>query len=60
MAKDALAFRLGANADEVGGGLGYQFHLGKKMLMRIDYAILWPFNVEGTNGSHRVSLSSSF
>ena len=60
MAKDTLAFRLGANADEIGSGLGYKFQIMKKMQMRFDYAILWPLNVEGTSGSHRVSISSAF
>ena len=60
LSKETLAFRLGGNADEFGGGLGYQFRLLSKMVMRFDYAILWPLNVEGTNGSHRVSISSSF
>ncbi len=60
MAHETLAFRFGANADEVGGGVGYQFRLLSKMMMRFDYAIIWPLNVDGTNGSHRVSISSSF
>lgn len=60
LAKDLLTFRLGANSDEFGGGLGYQFRLLSKMAMKLDYAILWPLNVEGTNGSHRVSITAAF
>ncbi len=60
LAKDTLAFRLGGNADEMGGGIGYQFQLFKGLILRLDYAVLWPLNVEGTNGSHRVSITTSF
>jgi protein-L-isoaspartate O-methyltransferase len=60
VSKNTLAFRAGANADEIGGGVGYQFRLLSKMMMRFDYAILWPLNIDGTNGSHRVSISASF
>lgn len=60
VAKDVLALRVGANADELGGGIGYQFHLANKLTMRLDYGLIWPFNVDGTTGSHRVSISSSF
>lgn len=60
LSKDTLAFRVGANEDEIGSGLGYKFRLSNKMQMRLDYAILWPLNVEGTTGSHRVSISTAF
>lgn len=60
LAKDTFAMRAGGNEDELGGGLGYQFRLFERLLMRLDYALLWPLNVEGTNGSHRISITTSF
>lgn len=60
LARDLLAVRVGGNRDQLAGGLGYQFKIFRKTFMRLDYAILWPFNVEGTNGSHRVSITASF
>jgi hypothetical protein len=59
-AKDTLAFRFGGNPDQLGGGLGYQFRLLNHLVMRLDYALLWPLNVAGSNGSHRVSITTSF
>jgi hypothetical protein len=60
VAQDILALRVGGNTDEFGGGIGYKFHLFSKTSMQLDYGLLWPLNVEGTSGSHRVSLSASF
>jgi hypothetical protein len=60
VAKDILAVRVGGNADEFGGGIGYKFQLFNKTAMQLDYGLLWPLNVEGTSGSHRVSISASF
>lgn len=59
-AKDSLALRLGGDEDRITGGLGYQFKILRSMVMRLDYAILWPFEVEESNGSHRISLTTSF
>jgi len=60
VAPDVLALRLGGNADELGGGIGYQFDLFTRLKMKVDYALIWPLNVQGTNGSHRVSITTSF
>jgi hypothetical protein len=60
VAKDVLALRFGGNRDQLAGGIGYQFRLFGKTAMRLDYAILWPLYVDGTNGSHRVSITTSF
>jgi len=57
---DAFAFRAGGNADELAGGLGYQFRLFDGFFLRLDYSLIWPLNVEGTNGSHRISLTTTF
>jgi hypothetical protein len=59
VAQDTLAVRVGGNADEFGGGIGYKFKLNKTT-MQFDYGLLWPLNLEGTSGSHRVSVSASF
>lgn len=60
VAKNTLALRMGGNADQVTGGLGYKFSLFRSLDFKLDYAIIWPFNVDGSNGSHRVSITSSF
>ncbi len=58
-AKNALAMRVGGDRTQLAGGLGYQF-LIRSTVVRFDYAILWPLEIEGTNGSHRISLTTSF
>jgi hypothetical protein len=57
---ETLALRFGGNADQLGGGIGYHFNLFSRLRFKLDYALLWPLNVEGTNGSHRVSITTSF
>lgn len=57
---EVLALRIGGSEDQVAGGVGYQFDLFGRLKMKLDYAIIWPLNVEGTNGTHRVSFTSSF
>lgn len=59
VAQDTLAVRFGGNADEFGGGIGYKFKLSKTQML-LDYGLLWPLNVDGTSGSHRVSISAKF
>ena len=60
MMRDAFAFRVGGNEDQLGGGLGYQFRLFNGVFMRLDYSLLWPLDVEGTSGNHRFSLTTNF
>jgi len=60
LAKDVFALRAGVNSDEMGGGIGYKFRLSSKTVMRLDYGLIWPFNVSGTSGSHRVSITVAF
>lgn len=57
---DTLAVRVGGSSDEMGGGIGYQFQLFKAIAMRLDYAILWPLNLDESNGSHRISITTAF
>jgi hypothetical protein len=58
--QDIVAFRLGGDEDKLAGGMGYQFRLFKSMFFRLDYALIWPLKVEGTDGSHRMSLTTTF
>lgn len=60
MLRDAFAFRVGGNRDQIGGGFGYQFRMFDGVFMRLDYSLLWPLEVEGTNGSHRFSITTDF
>jgi len=59
-AGDALALRLGGNADQLGAGLGTNFALTRSMKLRLDYSIQWPLSVAGSDGSHRVSITTNF
>ncbi len=58
--RDAFAFRVGGNEDDLGAGLGYQFHLFSGVILRLDYSLIWPLAVEDSGGSHRISLTTSF
>lgn len=60
VAPDTLALRVGGSEDQLAGGIGYQFDLFGRLKMKLDYALIWPLNVDGTNGTHRVSITSSF
>ncbi|MCB4756054.1 MAG: type IX secretion system membrane protein PorP/SprF [Elusimicrobia bacterium] len=60
VAGDTLALRLGGNADQLAGGIGYRFRLSRQVTVGLDYSIQWPFNVEGTDGTHRVSITTNF
>lgn len=59
-ARNQFAYRVGGNEDNLAGGLGFQFRLFDGIFMRLDYSMIWPLNVEGTSGSHRISLTTSF
>lgn len=54
-----LPFRVGLNKNEADAGFGYSFAVkGTKFL--VDYAFSWPLQIQGSNGSHRLSLSLKF
>jgi len=59
-AHNTLGARFGANTDEFGGGLSLQYPFFGKMILRLDYSILAPFQVQGSNGTQRISLSVNF
>jgi hypothetical protein len=57
--KNTVGLRAGASASEFGGGLSLQYpFLG--MNLRLDYSLLMPFLVQGTNGNQRISLTVDF
>ncbi|MBN1622310.1 MAG: hypothetical protein JW871_06940 [Endomicrobiales bacterium] len=56
---NSILVRGGANSNEINLGFGYIFLL-KDFGIDIDYAFRWPLYIEGSNGSHRVSLSLQF
>jgi len=57
---DIFALRFGGNEDSLAGGVGYEFSLFRGLSLKLDYSLLWPLNVEGTNGSHRMSITTKF
>jgi outer membrane protein OmpA-like peptidoglycan-associated protein len=60
-AKRTFALRAGGNADEADLGFGYVIDLGKSGVnLEIDYALLWPLQIQDTSGSHRISLTVRF
>lgn len=59
-AEDRLALRLGTDTDQVGAGMGYRRELSHRLSLSLDYAFLWPLKVEGTSGSHRVTVGVTF
>ncbi len=56
----AIGVRLGANSREAAMGFGYTNKISNKLGITLDYAFIWPFFLEETNGSHRVSISIKF
>jgi hypothetical protein len=57
--KNTVGLRAGGNNNEFGGGLSLQYPL-MGMTLRLDYSILMPFLVQGTNGNQRISLTADF
>jgi hypothetical protein len=57
-----LALRMGlAHTREMDMGLGYNSAgLNKNYELKVDYAFIIPFNVEGSQGTHRFSLAFLF
>jgi hypothetical protein len=55
----AFALRAGASSHEAACGISGEFPIGG-IALRLDYAFLFPFNVEGSAGSHAASLSLRF
>ncbi|MBD3271199.1 MAG: OmpA family protein [Elusimicrobia bacterium] len=56
-----VAVRLGGNKDEIDMGVGFVQDIGGSgMTLELNYALLWPLELEDTSGSHRVSLTVRF
>ncbi len=55
-----FALRMGYNPQEASLGVGLNPFVGDTFGIKFDYALLWPLEVEGTSGSHRVSLGIYF
>jgi hypothetical protein len=53
--KDRLDFTLRLARNQV---LVFTSAMARRGTM--DYGLIWPLNVTGTNGSHRVSITASF
>ena len=56
---DTLVARLGGNKNEIDAGMGYKFNI-RTVGLGVDYAFRWPLQLEGSSGSHRISLSMVF
>lgn len=54
-----MALRLGGNTREITFGFGYLFDLSD-LGIQIDYAFIFPLEIEETSGSHRMSLLCRF
>lgn len=55
-----VALRLGGNYTEVSAGFGVRVPEGFGLKLKLDYAFLFPFHIQESMGTHRVSLSYSF
>jgi hypothetical protein len=55
-----FGLRAGVNSREFGGGFSYRFRTSDTLSFQVDYTMMWPFYVEDTSGSHRVSLTARF
>ncbi|MFH1282355.1 MAG: type IX secretion system membrane protein PorP/SprF [bacterium] len=55
-----LSFRCGGSAHELSVGFGSYLSLGEAFGIQLDYAFLWPLELEDTTGSHRISLVTRF
>lgn len=55
-----LGFRLGGNYTEITSGVSFRINIWDKFRTQLDYAFLWPLQIQETSGSHRVSLSCQF
>ena len=55
-----FALRMGYNLQEVTLGLGLNHLMGEVFGIQFDYALIWPLEIEGTSGTHRVSLGVRF
>jgi len=58
--KGLIGLRAGGNMNEVTVGASLDKSFAKHFGLRIDYAFIWPLEIQETSGSHRVSLAARF
>lgn len=56
---ELLGVRLGGNANEFGGGFSIK-KIVSGLELQLDYSLLIPLTIQGSSGSHRMSLSCGF
>ncbi|MBN1385208.1 MAG: hypothetical protein JW983_10040 [Elusimicrobia bacterium] len=52
--------RLGANKDELTSGVSFCRDFSEKVVLQIDYAIIWSLNISDNSGSHRIGTTVRF
>ncbi|MBN1385223.1 MAG: conjugal transfer protein TraF [Elusimicrobia bacterium] len=52
--------RLGVNKDEASTGISFCKGFSEKLVLQIDYAIIWSFNIADNIGSHRIGTTVRF
>jgi len=58
--RHTLAGRLGGNRNEASIGASYLFRISDTNTLVTHYSFSWPFSIEGSSGSHRLSLGIEF
>lgn len=59
--KKLFAFRFGGNFSQISTGFGFNFNkLYGIRNLRLNYAFIWPFYIEGSVFNHKISLNFSF
>lgn len=59
-AEHTYGVRLGVNKDEMSLGGSFAKGFTKRLILQIDYAIIWSFNIADNLGSHRISTTAKF
>ncbi|MBN1385022.1 MAG: hypothetical protein JW983_09105 [Elusimicrobia bacterium] len=55
-----LGFRIGSNYTELTSGVSFKISIWDKFRTQLDYAFMWPLQIQESMGSHRISLSCRF
>jgi len=58
--QNTVAARIGGNRNDASIGASYLFRMSQTSTLKMDYSFSWPFSIEGTSGSHRLSLVLQF
>jgi hypothetical protein len=54
--EEKIGLRAGVNLKELALGASYAFYPIGIHCLQLDYAIIYPFEIKGTSGTHRVSM----